>query len=160
MAFPNGDYIEMGTMVGRNPVQKIDVTNESVYYATTLSGAPYNEVTGSTVSVGSTQTYEISDVNKDRTYLFKRNGGQIGSVTVISTNAVEIEVGTETTVDSGLPKTHMYNISWLKSNGVWEYWGLADWIGEDPSNSPLWILNCSPNYQHIHVGSGATGNCS
>lgn len=84
----------------------------------------------------------------------------MGTITVSYTNGIGIDVGAETTVDSGLPRTHLWDIVWLKNDGTWKFWALADFLGEVLSNSPLWILNCSPNYRHIHVGSGATGDCN
>lgn len=159
IAFPNGDWVEMGTMVGYNPTSQTCHSSEKTFSAKSISGS-YSESTHSGVTVGNQYTYELSDTNKDKTWLVERSGTQLATITVTHSNAVGMDVGAETTVDSGLPKTHLWDISWYKSTGVWEFWGAADFFGEVPSTSPLWILNCSPNYQHIHVGSGTVGDCN
>jgi hypothetical protein len=97
----------------------------------------------------------LSGTNKeDKIWIVKRDNTQLATITIPYTSANAVTFGAETTVDAGLPKTHMRDIAWFKSTNVWEYLGLADFFGEVPSNSPLWILNCTPNYRHIHVGSG------
>jgi hypothetical protein len=159
VGLPNGDWLEMGTMVGKNPVSGTCHTTEKTFSAKRVSGV-YSETTHSSVTIGNTYIYELSDTNKDKTWRVLRGGTELGTMTSPYANGIGVTVGAETTVDSGLPKTHIWDIAWYKSTNVWEFWDIADFFGEIPSNNPLWIINCTPNYTHVHVGSGTVGDCT
>ncbi len=155
IGLPNGDWLENGFTTGT--FNGSCVTNEMSFHAKQISGA-YSETNDGAVSVGSTKWYELSDSNKDKVWDVKIDGSNVATMTIPYTSGINQNVGSETTDDSaGVPKTHLYDIAWLKSTLVWEYWGAANTFGAE---NPLWILNCTPNYRHIHVGSGTVGNCT
>lgn len=155
VVLPNGDWMENGFTIGGfvDPSQPCADT-ESNFQAKRISGT-YNDYNDGTVAIGSTITYELSDTNKDKRWDVKVDGASVSNFVIPYSSGIGQQVGTETSHHSPtLPKTHVYDVAMYNING-WEYWG----TGEFAQESPMWIINCTPNYQHVHVGSGTVGNC-
>lgn len=86
--------------------------------------------------------------------VFYINSNGVGSNTVPFSNAVQVDVGAEygneaSTHNVTLPRTALTRIQMLTS-GCWASWVNATFLQHD---LPLWIINCSPPYEHIRVGS-------
>lgn len=151
---PNGDWMEQGFTIGGFIDQACVNNSEVSFHATRISGT-YHDYNDGSVTVGQTKWYELSDENKDKVWNVKIDGSSITTITIPYTSGIGQDVGTETSHHSPtLPKTHVYDVAMLKTTG-WAYWATGDFQQE----SPMWIINCTPNYKHVHVGSGTTGNC-
>jgi hypothetical protein len=150
---PNGDWMEQGFTIG-GFIDQPCATSEVNFHAKRISGV-YHDYNDGAILVGQTKTYELSDENKDKRWDVKINGATATNFVIPYTSGIGQQVGTETSHHSPtLPKTHVWDVAMLKTTG-WAYWA----TGTLTQESPMWIINCTPNYKHVHVGSGAVGNC-
>ncbi len=155
VVFDNGDWLELGVANGwiRNGCY-----NESVYRAFGLNGV-YDEIRLAGTSVGSTHTFEVSDVDKNKIWHFYYDNNSLAYISVPHDNAIGFDAGAETNNDySSLPKTHIWNGKSYQSNG-WIKWIPDKFYEEDP----LWVIDCTYGTyaDHIHVGSSGYGeNCN
>lgn len=125
---PNGDWLESGFTTGT--FNGSCISNEISFHGGQVGS--YFEVNDGTATIGSTKTYEVSDTNKDKTWLYKINSSTVGTKTVTYTSGTGQQVGAETTDDLvTIPKTHIWDIQMYKTTG-WSFWTTGDFIQEAP----------------------------
>jgi len=162
VVFPNGDWLENGYTIGGfedEPIQCIgDGNSEYSYHAYSITGFDYTDNRDSAVSVNSIHTYEVSDLNKDKTWFWKDNGVNQEAIFVSYASSLGQRTGGETSHHSPtIPNTHLTDIKYANSAGTWVYWG----AGTAQVESPFWVkLNCSPSYRHIHAGTTGSATCT
>lgn len=156
VALPNGDYLEWGTVSGalydNFPTStNWSCVNERSYRAGQVFGA-YFEINVAATSIGSSYTYELNDVNNDKTWIFYRGTTNYGQRTTGSSTSNGQEVGAEVNnTNPTLPNTHIHNIQlYSNQNERWERWLEGSFV----EHSPLWVKNCAafPYGDHLHVG--------
>jgi hypothetical protein len=155
---PSGSWLENGFSVGPFVGSPCANNDEYSYHGYNLPGVGIYDTRDANINVGNTRTYEISDLNKDKTWYFKDNGSTQEAVYAPYNSGIGQYTGAETTHHSlTLPNTHLTDIKYADSAASWIYWSASNPFNED---SPLWIINCSPSYRHIHVGSVGSETCS
>ena len=160
IVFANNDWLESGFVQGW--LQGICRTSEHNYYAYSIGGS-YHEFDSGSVSIGTTQNYEMSDRNPSLTKIWHVyiNGVDQAQLTMTSATASYIQEGEETSYNSSTaPKTSYTSIQ--KFSGSTPSWstltsGANPW--QDDTSFGLWINNCSPNFTHITTGMGGTASC-
>jgi hypothetical protein len=159
VTMPNGDWVEMGQKVG-GFIGDPCATTVKGFHASAVAGI-YDDVNDGSVTVGTSYDYYLWDVFLDMDWYFYKNGVPQGSA--VTTNYVAAQratVGSETSTNTlTIPSTDISNIKWWTSDTTSAFWTSASSTKEDAP--PLWWKNCTPNYQHIRVGSGTepTGTC-
>jgi len=159
-SLPNGDWVEIGFADGYSVATNNCSTSEYTFTASRISGN-YAETKHGSPSLGSTHVYEFSDTDKNKTWKAWDNTSNVKTITTPYANSIGADVGSELTQNkvNAVPKTHLYNILWYVGTS-WANWNSAD-SGYPTAHAPYWILNCTPNYQHIHIGTSSfTQSCS
>lgn len=160
--FSNLDWIESGFVVGT--LQGQCETTEKAYYAFAVGGGTnYQEFNIGSVSIGSNQFFEISDTDKDTFWDVWHNTNNAAHIQMTASSTTRTDVGEEATVNnpgsSTIPKTHIFNVQrFVGSPGSWQSWNSGT-LSQDSSYG-YWIVNCTPNYAHVHVGTGTVGDCT
>jgi hypothetical protein len=158
IVFANNDWIESGFTKGF--LQGVCRTSEHSFDAWSIGGF-YQEFDLGAVSIGSTQTYEMSDTDQDKTWEVYDNGISTAQITMTSATAANVQEGEETSYySSTASKTDISSIQTF--SGTPPGWiNLAS--GTNPyvqdTSQGLWISNCSPSYTHITTGMGGTASC-
>lgn len=153
--FANGGWVEMGYTIGK--IQGSCTTSPVTFHAWYVSGV-YQEYNDGSISVGSQPLYTVDDAAADGTWFFLKNGVSVNYITSPYIQGADNWVGAETTTNSaGIPSTDINYIAYDSGPGTFNYWTSASSTRID--NPPLWLIQCSPNYKHIKVGSGTTGVC-
>ncbi|MHB8546701.1 MAG: hypothetical protein ACYDAJ_08040 [Nitrosotalea sp.] len=153
--FPNGDFIEMGVAQGK--INGVCYSSENRYLAY-QQGTSYTESKLGSASIGGTQTFEISDTSGNTHWDLYNNGVNYGYLLMQTSTGSSVQVGEEATDPSTtIPSTHEGSIQ--KRISSW-----ADWNSETGEHTtwPLsnWIKQCTPTYNHIHVGISSTQGCT
>ncbi len=162
LVFSNLDWIESGFTVG--PLQGVCQSTEKAYYAfATGGGSFYQEFNIGSVAIGSNQYFEISDTDKDKFWDVWWNTSNVAHIQMTASFTTRTDVGEESDVNnpgsSTIPKTHMFNVQrFVGTPGSWQAWNSGT-LGQD-STQGYWIVNCTPNYNHVHVGTGTVGDCT
>jgi hypothetical protein len=149
VSLPNGDWLEIGYTDGTFNGQCLDSNHEITFHGGQINGV-YNQYDDGSVTAGSQEFYNLNDADKDKIWDVNWNGNVIAHISVPYSSAIGQKVGEETSdSNAGIPQTHLWDISMLTSSG-WQYWLGGNFYQDNP---PLWIINCTPAYQHVHVGS-------
>lgn len=162
LVFSNLDWIESGFTVG--PLQGQCVTTEKAYYAFAVGGGSfYQEFNVGSVAIGSNQFFEISDTDKDKFWDVWWNTNNVAHIQMTASFTTRTDVGEESNVNnpgsSTIPKTHIFNVQrFVGTPGSWQAWNSGS-LWQD-SGQEYWIVNCTPNYTHVHVGTGTVGDCT
>ncbi|MDE1818897.1 MAG: hypothetical protein KGI19_09895 [Thaumarchaeota archaeon] len=158
IAFANGDWIETGFTQGW--LQGNCRTSDRNFYAYS-SGGVYQEFDSGAATVGNTQTYEMSDTNRDAAWDVYINSANVAHFTLASSTASVVQQGEEVTYNSSTaPKTSISGIQTFNGSPPgWSNLGSGTNPYQQDSTFGLWINNCSPNYNHITVGMGGTASC-
>lgn len=162
--FSNGDWIESGFTSGHLPGNCF--TNVHGYYGyTSGGGSTLYEYDLGVLSVGSVQTFEISDTNRDTYWDVYRNGGNVAHLQMISSSTYETDMGAEgndnNPSSSYIPKTHMYNEQrFTGSPGSWNT-ATDGFLNISDESYGYWPTNCTPSIAHLHVITGTSASdCS
>jgi hypothetical protein len=164
VSFSNGDYLEEGFTSGK--LNTSCYTTERHYYGTDLSGTHIDyDVTS--LSVGSVQTFEISDTNKDKYWIIKRNNNSpVAQLLMVASNSIYTDIGEEGNVNSPtssyIPSTHLYNILRYKGTPIsWQIPSSPNWANEDTAYGYWHALCGTPAVtNHFHTGTGAEVACT
>lgn len=163
VSFSNGDYLEEGFTSGK--LNSNCYTTIRHYYATELAGRHTEyDVTG--LTVGTQQTFEISDTNKDTYWDISRNGGTpVAHLQMVSSSAKSVSTGEEGNRNNPsstfIPLTHIFWQSrFVGSPGSWQDPTNPSWFSQPGYG--YWLSNCypGPSTTHIHVGTGTSQTCS
>lgn len=154
--FPNRDWVEVGFSSGW--LQSTCNTSEFAYYAyKDLFG--YHEVKSSALSIGSTHTFSMDDINQDKYWLLQRGTSSLANVLMAYEIGDQMQVGIEGNKDNPpstwIPETQfrntaIYGTSWITPTTV----GVAEDNLKGYYHDP-----CIANFKDFNAGTLSGVNC-
>ncbi|MBM2819259.1 MAG: hypothetical protein HW410_941 [Nitrosarchaeum sp.] len=154
--FSNGDKLEDGFTSGL--VAGSCYTTEKSYYATDLSVGGYTEYNAGSLTIGSINIFEISDTDKNKYWLIKRNTSQLANILMSANYGILTEAGIEGNRNNPsttfIPTTHIYNFqkyagspsSWLSAQPTWD----------DDDTYKYYLSSCTNTHFHVRTGNSLT----
>lgn len=160
--FPNDDWIENGFTSGE--LADSCYSTEKSYYAYENTFGYYEYNAGS-VTVSSTYTFSIDDINQDNSWLVKRGTSQLANLATAYSYADEIHSGAEGDVTNPgtdfIPETEITDFKvYDDTDSAWELLPSSPQYSTADNTEDYYFDRCSTNGQsNFNVGTDSGVSC-